>query len=219
MCGHSYCSLPQRKISGEDDRTSEEHERFGRALKGINAWYGHQKATVLLVTSDLPAGHEYINTQPYEGRGWCVAEKRMSAIVKDQDALIDIRQLTGDEATVKGLIKNGKSKREPPMAPDLFHAMLKNGVTDQSIKFTKAGDVDVVADIYRRAFLDEMSAASSLEYGGLGWGAEQMTTLFNALGYAGLETLPPLKYAAHTNKHAVVLSCQQPLTLLDPLPC
>ena len=70
-----YCSLPQKSRAGDkDDRTEEEKARFKRALNGINAWYGHPKTTVLLVNTPLPTGHEYTNTQPYTGRGWCVAD-------------------------------------------------------------------------------------------------------------------------------------------------
>ena len=139
---------------------------------------------MLLVTTALPSGHEYTNTQAYGGRGWCIAEKLMSAIVKDQDALIDMGKLKGSESTVADLVTHGKSERPPPMAPDAFHAMLKSGVEDESIKFTNKGDVELVATIYRRAFLDEMSAATALHYGQLGWGDEQLVTLSMALTFA-----------------------------------
>ena len=173
--------MPQRNLDGDDDRSPMDQARFKRALKGINTWYGHVKTHVLLVTLPLPTGHEYTNLQPYGGRGWCVAEQLMSAIVKDQDALIDMSKLKGDETTVAHLVINGKSDRPPPMAPDAFHEMLTSGVEDGTIKFTNSGDVSVVAKIYERAFVDEMSAATSLEFGSLGWGDEQMATLCRAL--------------------------------------
>ena len=179
-----YTSLPQPNINGIDDRSPELKARFKRALQGINAWYGHQKTTVLLVTTPLPTGHKYTNVQPYNGRGWCFAEKLMSAIVKDDGALIDMSKLKGDESTVSSLVDNGKSNRPPPMAPDAFHEMLKSGVGDGSIKFTNDHDVDVVAGIYKRAFLDEMSAATSLYYLRLGWGDEQVATLSAAFSFA-----------------------------------
>jgi hypothetical protein len=62
--------LPQRGRDGIDDRTTEEHARFKRALLGINAWYGHRRTHVLLANTPLPHGHLYRNTQPYEGRGY-----------------------------------------------------------------------------------------------------------------------------------------------------
>ena len=65
-----YLSLPQRHPNGEDDRSQCERDRFKRALQGINAWYGHPKTTVLLVTTPLPTGGAHTNRQPYAGRGW-----------------------------------------------------------------------------------------------------------------------------------------------------
>ena len=70
----SYPSLPQKNRDGVDDRSEPLKARFKRALKGINAWYGHQKTHVLLVTTDLPTGYDYTNAQPYEGRGWVRSE-------------------------------------------------------------------------------------------------------------------------------------------------
>jgi len=66
-----YLSLPQRDIDGVEDRSAVLQDRFKRALRGINAWYGHQKATTLLVTTPLPNEYKYTNLQPYEFRGWC----------------------------------------------------------------------------------------------------------------------------------------------------
>jgi hypothetical protein len=51
----------------------------------------------------------------------------MSAMVKHQDALVDMSMLTTDEKNMKSLIKNGRSKRPPPMAPDAFKEMLQTG--------------------------------------------------------------------------------------------
>ena len=139
---------------------------------------------VLLVKTPLPTGHAYTNTQEYEFRGWCFAEMRMSSIVKDDDALIDMSKLTGDETTVEELRNNGKANRSPPIAPDTFRTMLTSGVEDGRIKFTNKGDVDLVAGIYERAFLDEMAGAKKLFYPGLGWGDEEIKTLATALIYA-----------------------------------
>ena len=67
--------LPQRSreasAKGEDDRTAEEKATFGRGLKGINEWYGHQRTTVLLVDDELPPGPK-TNSQQYIKRGWCL---------------------------------------------------------------------------------------------------------------------------------------------------
>ena len=108
----------------------------------------------------------------------------MSTMVKDMDALIDTSKLTGDETWVNNLLKLGKADRSPPIAPDAFRDMLTSGVADGSIKFTNSGDVEVVAGIYERAFLDEMSSATTLNYTNLGWGDEQIKTLSAALAFA-----------------------------------
>ena len=176
--------MPQKDREGKDDRTEEMIARFKRALKGINAWYGHRKTNVVLVKTPLPTGHKYTNTQPYEGRGWCYAENLMSCIVKDELALIDTSQLSGTETDVNQLRENGKTNRPAPIAPDAFHALLKSGVETGNIKFTNRGDVDVVADIYERAFVEEMSSARALYYPDLGWGDEHIQTLATALTFA-----------------------------------
>ena len=116
--------------------------------------------------------------------GQCYAECLMSGIVKDYTALIDMSKLRGDETTVKALVENGKADRLPPIAPDAFHEKLKTGVDEGSIKFTNKGDVEVVARIYERAFLDEMSNAKNLYYPFLGWGDEEIKTLAAALTFA-----------------------------------
>ena len=108
----------------------------------------------------------------------------MSAMVKSSDALIDLSKLQGDETYVFELAGSGRANRPAPIAPDTFRQMLTSGVADGSIKFTCSGDTDVVARIYERAFLDEMSGAEVLNYQLLGWGDEQLTSLSAALVYA-----------------------------------
>ena len=180
-----YCALPQKSRAGDkDDRTEEEKARFKRALNGINAWYGHPKTFVLLVNTPLPTGHAYTNTQPYTGRGWCVAESLMSGMVKNSRALIDASKLTGKETDISQLINNGRANRAPPMAPDAFLTMLRSGVEAGRIKFTAKGDVEVVGGIYDRSFTEEMAVATELSYGGLGWGDEQLESLAAALTFA-----------------------------------
>lgn len=179
-----YCSLPQKDFNGVDDRIEEEKATFKRALKGINAWYGHMKTHVLLVTTPLPEGHAYTNTQLYKGRGWCYAEMVMSGIVKDDMALIDMSKLKGDETTLGQLKQKGKAERQPPIAPDDFRATLRSGIKTGKIKFTNKGDIELVADIYERAFICEMSTATQLNFGALNWDDEQVTILSAALASA-----------------------------------
>ena len=140
------------------------------------------------MNTPLPSGHSYANTQPFEGRGWCYAESLMSAIFKaSTSARLELSRLQGDEwpSEQLGRAGGGASKRQPPMAPDVFRDTLATGVTHTgTIKFTNRGDVDVVASIYERAFLSEMSKASALAYSGLEWGDSQVATLSTALACA-----------------------------------
>ena len=108
----------------------------------------------------------------------------MSGMVKDFTALFDLSKLNGSETSLNDLRNKGKAGRRPPIAPDAFRRQLSVGVQDGTIKFTNAGDVDVVASIYERAFLDEMAVAMGLYYVGLGWGNEEMDTLSIALTFA-----------------------------------
>jgi len=108
----------------------------------------------------------------------------MSGMVKDETALIDLSALRGDEKSVDDLRENGKAGRSPPIAPDAFRDQLETGVEDGRIKFTNRGDVDLVAGIYERAFIDEMTAATALYYSSLGWSAAEMVTLSSAISYA-----------------------------------
>jgi len=84
--------------------------------------------------------------------------------------------------------------------PEAFHNELKAGVEDGSIKFTNRGDVDLVASIYERAFLDEMTAATVLYYVGFGWGDAEMVTLSSAISYAHTKgALPQLEKLSLNN--------------------
>ena len=178
-----YCSLPQKNTDGSDDRTEEERARFKRALGSINAWYGHRLTHVLLVNTELPTGHSYTNTQPYDRRGWCYAEMCMSAMIKDDWCLISMKDLTGGETDLGALRMNGKARRLPPMAPDSFHKCLSAGVKDGSIKFTYNGDADLVANIYTDAFVFALGRSRILTYSDLDWGDEQIQVLATALLY------------------------------------
>merc|ERR1740130_1023094 len=154
-----YVSMPQRsRGSPVDDRTPEELAIFGRSLKGINLWYGNPEPHVLLVDTPLPEG-EKTNTQPYKGRGWCIMEFNASGLVKDSQALISLKGLTGKEEYLDEVCKNGKAAREPPVAPAAFASTLEAGVASGATKFTNSGDVGLVGKIYGWAFAEEMEAA------------------------------------------------------------
>eukprot|EP00964_Phaeocystis_antarctica_P061887 scaffold37003_cov61-Phaeocystis_antarctica.AAC.3 len=202
-----YVSMPQRsRGSPEDDRTPEELATFKRSLmvrspppcrpppcpppashpvlpapyQGINLWYGHPKTHVLLVDTDLPAG-AHTNMQAYAGRGWCAMERTASGLVKNGNALISLKELTGKENFLHEVRNNGTAAREPPAAPAPFASTLEAGVASGAIKFTNSGDVGLVATIYGKAFAAEMAGAVALFYIGLGWDDAQMLALCEAL--------------------------------------
>eukprot|EP00964_Phaeocystis_antarctica_P071528 scaffold43655_cov51-Phaeocystis_antarctica.AAC.2 len=119
--------------------------------------------------------------QPYARRGWCVMEFNASGLVKDDEALISLKALTGEEDSLSKVISNGQAAREPPVAPTAFASTLEAGVASGVTKFTNSGDVGLVGKIYGWAFAAEMAAVVSLSYHSLGWDDAQMTTLCEAL--------------------------------------
>ena len=150
---------------------------------------------MLLVDTDLPAG-AHTNTQPYEGRGWCVMERNASGLVKRGSALISLKGLTGEETSLKEVRENGKAARAPPVAPAAFTSTLEAGVASGATTFTNSGDVPFVGKCYGWAFATEMGAVFALSYQYLGWDNAQMLTLCAALraahaggGLRKLETL------------------------------
>ena len=108
----------------------------------------------------------------------------MSCIVKRGDNLLAMSTLTGQETSVTELVDQSTPSRPVPLNPDAFLHMLESGVADGTIKFTNKGDVPLVASIYKRAFIDELSTAKALTYSGLGWGDEALATLLQALMFA-----------------------------------
>jgi hypothetical protein len=179
-----YLALPQATTDGEDDRSPSELVRFDQGLRTLNVFFGHPNTFVLLVTRSPSAAREHTNVEPFDGRGWCVAERTMSAIVKASFNLIDLSLLDGTSTSFVAIIDKGRSKRQPPVAPDAFRSFLEAGVKNGSIKFSVVTDLALVAGIYQRAFVDELSVATALSYARLGWGDEEVATLAAALEHA-----------------------------------
>lgn len=198
-----YLSLPQPSLKAclkepfVDDRTPEENATFKKGLGSINLWYAHPRTTVILLTNELPTGMDYLNKQPYLGRGWCVAERRMSGIVKHTQCLINARVLDGSEGKdgdLATLISKGaeqNSEREAPKAPHKFRKELEDGIASGDIKFTHPSDVDLVCRIYENAFLDVLGSCEDLDYSFLGWGDNQIEQLVESVQYY-LQTKGPL---------------------------
>ena len=181
-----YASLPQRSRScpkGADDRTPAERARFERALDNMGLWYSHPKTFVLLVSTSLPEG-DYTNCAPYGARGWCMAERHMSAMVKGTGLLLDLSQLTGAECDIMDMMKTSSARQPPPLTPTAFAEKLRDGVSSKRIAFTNGGDVDVVAEIYQRAFTTEFGSTRRLCFQHRAWSEAQGEAFAAALRYA-----------------------------------
>lgn len=181
-----YGSLPQRSRScpeGRDDRTPAERARFKRALNNIGLWYSHPKTFVLLVSRPLPEGG-YTNSAPYGARGWCFTERHMSSMVKGTGLQLDLSQLTGAECTIEDMIKASSALQPPPLTPTAFAEKLRDGVSSERLAFTNGGDIDVVAEIYKRAFTTEFEHMRTLCFCHRKWSDAQGEEFSAALRYA-----------------------------------
>uniref|UniRef100_A0A7S1LZN2 Uncharacterized protein n=1 Tax=Alexandrium catenella TaxID=2925 RepID=A0A7S1LZN2_ALECA len=183
-----YPCLPQKSITGEDDRTDEEKARFKRGLGTINEWYKHPYTTVLVCDVDMPgeeSGHT--NLRPYAQRGWCSFEFRASCLVKTMFCLWSLKGYELGRCTTWGSAnQDAKSGilRAAPMTPPKFDAMLRAGVERGEIAFTAKADLDFVIAQYEKAFLSAFSHTKTLMYQYLKWPDSHMLELAEALTYA-----------------------------------
>ena len=132
------------------------------------------------------------NTNPYDTRGWCVTEMRMSSMVKDQDALLDLSKLSGLTESQKArprleqLVAHGRGNRIAPLAPEAFEKLFRDGWEKGDLRFTSGKvDLDLVIGIYEKSFVSAMTTAKVLQYGSLSWGDSQAEELAAALRAAG----------------------------------
>ena len=146
------------------------------------------------MTTPLPTGAAYANTRPYQERGWCFVEQRLSGMVKYQNCLWDMSAYKG--ATNYDDMQNEmKAKRLPFMSPERVARELSEGVETGAIAFTAKGDVDVVGKMYQRGFvsaIDDYPYNSKTErvklgvlfYRDLGWTDAEGEVIVEALAYA-----------------------------------
>ena len=117
-------------------------------------------------------------------------------MVKDDLALISLRQLTGKETTLGQVRANGKGAREPPTAPEPFAAGLARDLQSGAKGFTHKGDLGLVTGTYDKAFETEMAQADKLLYPSLKWSDADGVALVGALRAAhargGLQQLETL---------------------------
>ena len=128
-----FLSLPQRGYTTgydpqKDDRTPYQLGRFIKGLGSINVWYGAVYVTT--VVCDWPMPECAQNTVPIDRRGWCIFERRLSSIRKDDDCCLCVSQLSSCKLTgyLSEVRSAGKAGRFPPLAPDDFDRMLREGM-------------------------------------------------------------------------------------------
>ena len=192
----------------------------------LNAWYAHRKTHVLQVDTPLPKGdytnlREYrergwcemecapppsspppppfcssLSPPPCARPLFPTHRYRASGMVKDDYALISLRQLTGEEKTLEEVRANGKGAREPPTAPEAFATGLARDLQSGAKGFTHKGDLGLVTGTYDKAFETEMEQADQLYYIGMKWSDADGVALVGALRAAhergGLQQLETL---------------------------
>ena len=204
-----FMSLPQRGYTikydeNEDDRTQPQQLRFGSGLFYINVWYGAKYTHTLVLNTPMPAGAE--NVAAYAQRGWCIFERMLSSVVKDDYCYLELDKMDGAKTDWGGIRKQCSAGRPAPMAPDAFEQMIREGMdrekkeADSGIRFTNGKDAtEVVIPQYKRGFLRLMGQASGLSYGRLNWGDREAQTLAAALVYAHAHgALAQLTVRSHT---------------------
>lgn len=181
-----YISLPQHP------RTAAEETAFKRGLATMNSWYMHPFTPVLLVTTALPTGAAYQNTQPWARRGWCFFEKHASTIIKNRWCAWDLTKFDDACIDLKSMVNRiGRhGNRTPPLAPDEFGAMMQEGVNSGELKFTHKGDLRTVSELYRLGFVHAFDTWGRATGGrerynlsNLGWGSAEAGVLTRALVY------------------------------------
>ena len=146
------------------------------------------------MTTPLPTGAAYTNTRPYQERGWCFVEQRLSGMVKYRSCLWDMSAYEGATDYI-GMKDEMKAKRLPFMSPERVARELSEGVETGAIAFTAKGDVDVVGKMYQRGFVSaiddytynkktERVKTGTLFYKSLGWTDADGEVIVEALAYA-----------------------------------
>lgn len=161
----------------------QQYAIFKAGLHDINIWYGAARTTTLLMDQPVPATAS--NKTEYKNRGWCMFERRLSAIVKDNDCLLSLAHFTGRNSYWPGVRMECAAHRPPPMTPIEFESMIHSGLSAGSVKFTNGKDAtEIVIPQYARGFYRLMHDAVEFDYADLEWGDEDVIKLAEALTYA-----------------------------------
>lgn len=191
-----YASYPQVP------RTDDESERFKRGLKTeLNLWYTHPFTHVLMLNTSASERPEHTNLRPYEERGWCYVEKRLSSFVKDKHCMWDFSKYKGcshsDVSSAFFDLRQQMEARRPPMvSPDRVAEEMRAKVGSGDIAFTSNADMDFVIHLYERGFIRAFesyvttSGRDYIEQKLLGWGDEEARLIAEALRYVQAKCTP-----------------------------
>ena len=190
-----FLSLPQRGYTGagydpdHDDRTAAQVSHFRRGLFQINVWFGHMWVHTFVLDFPMPEGAE--NMTDYERRGWCIFERCLSSIVKNDYCYLELSRRPASAIDWYDIREACKTSRPLPMAPDAFEAMMREGIANQEaspgsgIVFTNGKDAtEVVIPQFKKGFLFLFSEVPHLEYYDLGWLDSDLAVLLQCLEYA-----------------------------------
>jgi len=183
-----FLALPQRGRTSAydaavDDRTPEQRARFKAGLAHINEWYGHPHSTVILL--DGAMSEDAPNKTPYSQRGWCIFERRLASVIKDNDCLLSLSAMCGRSLYWPGMRVECAAARAPPITPDAFEALVRGGMEDGSVKFTNGKDAtEVLIPQFREGFDRLMNEAVEFDLHDLGWGDAESVVFAHVLAYA-----------------------------------
>ena len=185
-----FMSLPQRGYTTKydadhEDRTDYQLKRFGKGLKHINVWYGHERVTTLVCDWPMPAGAQ--NPHPIDVRGWCVFERHLSSIVKFGRCYLQLSLLPKNAESMDwdDVVVACRGARRAPLAADAFERLMRDNLESGAFKFTNGKDAtNVCIPQYAEAFTRLFGTSKELNYPMLGWGAAEGEQLAAALACA-----------------------------------
>lgn len=115
----------------------------------------------------------------------CYFERRISAVAKDDDCLLQLSSFAGRSTHWSGMRLEMAAKRPAPMLPARFEEFVRQGMEAGSIKFTNGKDAtEIVIPQYAIGFKRLMEEVVSLEFSNLGWGDADAIELAIALEHA-----------------------------------
>ena len=206
-----YCALPQLPYGDEQSDGESMGERFERGRRGMHHWFSHPHTFVLMV-NELPGqkktglfgvgGPKYKNMRKYEERGWCLVERRLSAVVKSQGRLWDLSRFDQLNRSFDQMQRLLKAPRPPPISPEQLALDLREAVGRGEVTFTIASDLELALKIYERGFIaaindfaynhtSQSSKNGDIFYRNLKWGDNEADEIEGAMRYA-TENCDPL---------------------------